>query len=119
VDVRDNSSSGDGGLDQSIKLLISADSELQMSGRNTLNLQVLARVSGELKNLSGQVLEDRGRVDGRGGSDTLLRLDAALQEPVDPTDGELKSGAAGPRLRGLLRGGGFASLSSLFVVGER
>jgi hypothetical protein len=32
---------------------------------------------------------------------------------VDTTDGELKSGLAGPGLRRLLRGGGLASLSSL------
>jgi hypothetical protein len=31
-----------------------------------------------------------------------LRLDVALQEPVNPTDGELKSGATGARLRGFL-----------------
>jgi hypothetical protein len=118
VDVGDNSSSGNSSLDESIKLLISADGELQMPGRNTLDLQVLARVSGELKNLSGQVLEDGGGVDRGGRSNALLRLDGTLQEPVDPTDGELKSGAAGPRLRGLLRGGGFASLSSLLLVGK-
>ena len=81
--------------------------------RNTLDLQVLARVSGKLEDLSGEVLKDGGSVDGSGGSDTLLTLDGALQETVDTTDGELKSSLAGATGGLLLAGGGLSSLSSL------
>ena len=118
VDVGDNSSSGDGGLDEGVKLLVSADGELQMPGGDTLHLKVLARVSGKLEDLSSEVLKDGRSVDGGGGSDTLSTLDGSLQEPVDTTDGELKSGLAGPGLGCLLRGGGLSSLSSLSSCGN-
>ena len=102
VDVGDDSSSGDGGLDEGVELLVSADGELQVTGRDTLDLKILARVSGELEDLGGEVLEDGGGVDGGGGSDALASLDGSLQETVDTTDGELKSGLGGPGLGRLL-----------------
>jgi len=91
VDVGDDSSAGDGGLDESVQLLVASDGELQMSGRDPLHLQVLRGVSCELKDLGGQVLEDGSGVDGRGGSDSAVGADSALQESVDSSDGELES----------------------------
>jgi len=113
MDVGDDSSSGNGSLDEGVKLLISTDGELQVTGSDTLHLKILARVSGKLKDLGGKVLKDCGGVHGSGGSNTLLALDGALQETVDTTDRELKSGLARAAGGLLLGGGGLSSLSSL------
>ena len=63
MDVGDDTTASDGGLDEGVELFISSDGELQVSGGDSLHLQVLAGVSSELKNLSGQVLEDSCCVD--------------------------------------------------------
>ena len=41
VDVGDDTTTGDGGLDKGVKLLISTDGKLQVPGRDTLDLKVL------------------------------------------------------------------------------
>ena len=89
VDVGDDTTTGDGGLDKGVELLVTTDGELEMAGRDTLDLEVLAGVAGELEDLGGQVLKDGGSVDGGGGTDTLGLLDGGLEETVDTTDGEL------------------------------
>jgi len=89
VDVGDDSSSGDSCLDQGVELLVSSDGELQMSGRDSLHLQVLGSVTGELKNLSGEVLKDSSAVNCRSSSDSAVGADSALQESVDSSNGEL------------------------------
>lgn len=89
MDVGDHTSAGDGGLDKGIKLLVTSDGQLQMSWSNSLDLQVFGCVSGELKDLSGQVLEDSSSVHGGGSSDSGVGCDSALQESVDSSDWEL------------------------------
>jgi len=39
VDVRDDAAARDGGLDQGVQLLVTADGELQVAGRDALDLQ--------------------------------------------------------------------------------
>lgn len=108
VDVRDDTTAGDRRLDQTVQLLVSADGELQVTRRDTLHLQILGCVAGQLEDLSGQVLEDCRRVDGCRGTDASVAGRAVLQVPVDTTDGELKSGTGragnglGFRLSGVL-----------------
>ena len=63
MDVRDHTTASDGSLDQGIELLITSDSELKMSGSNSLHFEVLASVSGQFENLSSQVLEDSSSVN--------------------------------------------------------
>jgi len=70
--VGNNTTASDGGLDESIELLVAADGELKMTRRNSLHLQVLASVASELKHLSGEVLEDSSGVDGRCCADTAV-----------------------------------------------
>jgi hypothetical protein len=89
VDVGDDTTTGDGGLDEGVELLVTTDGELEMAGRDTLDLEVLAGVAGKLEYLGGQVLKDGSSVDGGGGTDTLGLLDGRLEETVDTTDGEL------------------------------
>jgi len=115
VDMRDNSASGNGRLDERVQLLVTTDGELQVARRDTLHLEILGRVAGQLENLSGEVLEDGGAVHGGGGADTSVRGGPVLQVTVDPAHGELKSGASRPR-HGL--GLGFARVLSCLASGH-
>ena len=89
--MRDHTTTSDGGLDQSVELFVTADSKLQVTGSYSLHLEILASVSSELQNLSGQVLEDSSSVDGAGSTDAAVRADSALQESVDSSDRELRT----------------------------
>lgn len=62
---------------------------LKMPWGDTLDLQVLTSVTGQLQHLGSEVLEDSSRVDSSGGTHSLLSMDSALQKPVDTTDREL------------------------------
>ena len=84
MDVGDDSTASDGGLDQSVQLLVSPDGELEMSGGDSLHLQVLTSVPGQLEDLSSEVLQDGGAVDGSGGSNTATAEAPALQMTMDP-----------------------------------
>ena len=53
MNVGNDTTTGDGGLDKGVELLISSDGELQMSGRDTLHLQVLRGVACQLQYLRG------------------------------------------------------------------
>ena len=52
MDVRNHTTARDSCLDESVELLVSSDGKLEMSRGDSLNLQVLRSVSGELQNLS-------------------------------------------------------------------
>jgi hypothetical protein len=71
VDVGNDTSTGNSGLDEKIELLVSPDSELQMSGSDSPDFEVLGSVAGQLEHLSGQVLENGGSVDCGGGADSV------------------------------------------------
>jgi len=90
VDVGDDTTAGNGGLDESVELLVTTDGELQVAGGDTLDLQVLGGVTGKLEDLSGQVLEDGSAVDGSSSTDTTTSVAAVLEEAVDTADGELE-----------------------------
>jgi hypothetical protein len=91
VDVGDDTTTGDGSLDEGIKLLVTADSQLEMSGSDALDLQVFAGDTGQLEDLGGEVLKDSGGVNSGGSTDTGVSADSALQESVDTAHGELHS----------------------------
>ena len=55
MDVGDDSSAGDGGLDEGVQLLVSPDGQLQVAGGDTLHLQVLGGVAGQLQNLENEM----------------------------------------------------------------
>jgi hypothetical protein len=115
VDMGDNTTTSDGGLDEGVKLLVSADSQQQVSGGDSLHLQVLAGVTGQLQNLSGQVLQDSRSVYSGGSTDSLRRVHAHLQESVDTTNRELQTSSGRSRLGGSLRGG-LATLATLTTL---
>jgi len=96
VDVGDHTTASDGSLDQGVELLVTSDSKLQMSGSNSLDLQVLGGVTGQLENLSGEVLKDGGAVHCRSGTDSRVGAHSALQESVDSSYWELNSNKLDP-----------------------
>ena len=102
MDVRGHTTTSDGRLDEDVELLVTADSELEVTGGDTLHLGLLGGVAGKLEDLSGEVLKDGSRVHGGRGTDTAVSGGAALEEAVDTADRELKTGARGARLGVLL-----------------
>lgn len=89
VDVWDDTTASDRGLDQSVEFFVTANSQLQVARGDSLHLKVLACVASQLENLSCEVLEDGGRVDGGRGADTTVGAHSTLEEPVDSAHGEL------------------------------
>ena len=89
VDVRDHTAASNGGLDQSVELFVTADSQLQVTGSDALDLEVLRGIARQFKDFSGQVLEDRGRVHSRGCTNSAAGVDSGLEDSVNSSNGEL------------------------------
>ena len=89
MDVWDDTTASDGGFDKGIKLLITSDCKLQMSWGDSLDLKIFGSVTSELKDLSGQVLEDSCTVDSGSSSDSAAGAHSALQDSVNSSDWEL------------------------------
>ena len=95
MDVGDDTSGGDGGsVEKLVELLVVLDGKEDVSGDNSASLVVLGGVTGELEDLSGEVLKDGSEVDGGSGSDSL-GVSSLLEESGDSSDGELESGSDG------------------------
>ena len=110
VDVRENTTAGDGDVaEKTVELLVVADGELDVSGDDSGLLVVSGGVTGKLKDLGGEVLEDGGKVDRGTGTNTGSVL-ALLEESADSAHRELKT-SLGRSRSGL--SGSTASLSSL------
>ena len=58
MDVRDDTTTGDGGLDEGVELLVSSNGELQVTRCDTLHFKILAGVPGQFENLGREVLQD-------------------------------------------------------------
>lgn len=92
VNVGEDTTLGDGNVSEKlVQLLVVPDGELEMAGDDTGLLVVTGSVTGQLENLSSEVLEDGGEVDGGTGTDTLGVV-ALAEETVDTADGESKTG---------------------------
>ena len=89
VDVRNDTSSSDGGSNYVVELLISSDSQLKMAGGYSLHLQILAGVASKLENLSSEILEDSGTVNSRSCADSGLATHIALHQTMNSAYGEL------------------------------
>ena len=90
VNVRDHTTASNGSLDEGVELLITSNSELEVSGCDSFHLKILASVSSELEDLSSQVLKDSCSVHGRSGSNSAVCANSTLQESVNSSNGELK-----------------------------
>jgi hypothetical protein len=95
VNVGENTTLGDGDVSEKlVQLLIVPDGELKVAGDDTGLLVVAGSVTGQLENLSGEVLEDGSEVDGSTGTDTLGVV-ALAEKTVHTTDGECETSLAG------------------------
>ena len=91
VDRGDDTSRGDGDVaEELVDLLVVADSELDVTGDDTLTVVLTGGVTGELDDLSSEVLEDGTEEDGCTSTDTLGVV-AVAEETVDTTDGEVET----------------------------
>ena len=88
----DTSVSDRGGGHELVKLLVVPDGEKDESGGDSRSLVILSGVSGELEELSGEVLEDGGQVDWCTGSDSL-GVSALTEVSGDPADWEGDAGS--------------------------
>ena len=59
-----DSAKGDGRADKRVELFVTADGELQVAGRDALDLQVFGGVAGEFEDFGRQVFEHGCYVDG-------------------------------------------------------
>lgn len=89
VDVGQDTSTSDGGLDELIELIVGTDGEKQVTRVDTLNVHILGGVTSKLEQLGSQVLKDGSGVDGSSSSDTASGVGTLLQETMDTSDGEL------------------------------
>lgn len=90
VNVWQHTTSGNGGTNHAVELLVTSDRKLQVSWRDTLHAQILGRVARQLEHLGGEVLQNGRCVDGGLSTDTHVVLRAVLQVTVDTADGELE-----------------------------
>jgi hypothetical protein len=95
VDKRDDTTTSNSSLDKRIKLLITTDSELEVTGSDTLHLVVASSVTGKLHDLGTEVLEDSSSIHSSSSTDTVVRVNTRLEETVDTTDRELETSTLG------------------------
>lgn len=84
-----DTTTSDGGTDQAVKLFVSANRKLQVTGCDALDAKILGCVTCQLEHLGGEIFQDGGCVDGGFGADTDVVLGSVLQVTVDTTDREL------------------------------
>ncbi|XP_023202434.1 uncharacterized protein LOC111611049 [Xiphophorus maculatus] len=95
LDVGQHSTLSDGdSTQQLVELLVVADGQLQVTGDDAGLLVVAGGVPSQLQDLSGQILEHSGQVDGGSGTDPLSVV-ALAQQPVNAAHRELESGSGG------------------------
>jgi hypothetical protein len=103
LDVGEDTTLSDGDAAEELaELFIVSDGELKMSGNDSRLLVVSGSVASELDDLSGQILEDGGHVDGSTSTDSVSPV-ASSKHSVNSADGELETSSG---RSGLLLGGG-------------
>ena len=97
VDVGEDTTLSDGHVaEELVELFVVSDSELQVSGHDSLLAVVSGSVAGQLEDLSAQVLEHSGQVHGGATSDSVGES-AKSQVSAASTngEGETSSGTSG------------------------
>lgn len=88
--MRQNTSKGDGGANERVEFLVTADGELEMAWRDALDLEVLGGVACEFEHFGRQVLENGGEVDAGFGADARLLARDGAKVTLYATAGELE-----------------------------
>jgi hypothetical protein len=89
--MRDDTTSSNGSLNESIKLFVSSNGKLKMPRCDTLDLEILACISSKFENFSSKVFENGGSIDSSCSSNALIVLHRCFQETMDTTDGKLQT----------------------------
>ena len=79
-------------MEELVEFLVVSDGEEDVSGDDSGLLVVLGGVSSELENLSSEIFEDSGEVDGGTSSDSFGVVGVS-EETADSADGELETGS--------------------------
>lgn len=116
MDVGNDTTTGNGRLDQGIKFFVTTNGQLQVSWRNTLDFEVLAGIAGQLQDFGRKIFQYSRRVDGRRGTDTMSMMNRVFQKAMDTTDRKLETRLGGTRLRCLFGGWRLATLASLATL---
>lgn len=90
--MRDDTTTGNRRLDESIEFFVSTNRQLQVTRSNTFDLQIFACVSGEFEYFGGEVFQNSRSIYGGRGSDAVSLMYRRLEETVNTTDGELQTG---------------------------
>ena len=77
-------------MEELVEFLVVSDGEENVSGDDSGLLVVLSGVSSQLENLSSQVFEDGGEIDG-GTSTNSFGVVGVSEESADSSDGELEA----------------------------
>ena len=108
MDVGKHTARRDGdAAEQLVQLLVVLDGKGDVTGHDASLLVVTGGISGKLQDLSAEVLEDGGEVDGGAGAHAGGVLSLA-EEAADTTDGELKPGLGRRASRLLLAAASFS-----------
>ena len=89
MDVWQHTTTGNRSANQRIQLLVTTDGELQVTGRDTLDAQVLRGVACQLKHFCRKVFEDGTQVHGGLGAHTNVVLRLVLEVTVNTSNREL------------------------------
>ena len=91
LDVGQHTSLSDGNTSQQlVQLLVIPDCQLKVTGDDSALLVIPGGVTGQLEDLSRQILKHSGHIDGSSSADSLGVV-ALAEKTVDTTHGELKS----------------------------
>lgn len=85
-----NTTESDRGANEGVELLVTANGELEMAWRDTLDLEILGSVACKLKNFGRQVLEYSREVDAGFGADARLLARDGAKVTLYATARELK-----------------------------
>lgn len=77
VDVGQDTTESNGGADERVQFFVTTDGELEMARSDTLDLEILGSVASKFENLSSQVLENGGHVDGGCRTSSVRRISTA------------------------------------------
>ena len=98
LDVGEDSTLGDGDSGQElVQLLVIPDGKLEVTGDDPGLLVVTGSITGQLKDLSSEVLHDGSQIDG-GTSTNTGGVVTLAEETVNTSHGELETSTAGPGL---------------------
>ena len=95
MDVGENTTGSNSGTTHKfVELIVVSDGHLDVSGDDSGSLEILSGVSGELEDLSCEVLKDGGKIDWGTGSNSL-GVSSLSKVSGDSSYWELESGSGG------------------------